>query len=234
MKRTKSPNHPAITLENAIGLARKLYKREGRSTVKPEVAVISWGYNSLSGPASRRISSLRQYGLIGPTASGVQLTERALRILIDPKSSQKYIEALQDAALEPKIFQEIRDKYPEASDDALYSHLVIENKFAEKAASRVIKSYRANIAFAKLTEKDYTTRVKLEQDEHEEEKMLETLEKQYTRRFSWPLSKEVTAELRLAGTDITPSHIEKLRQYLELVKTAFEGESDEEGIERSD
>ncbi len=31
------------------------------------------------------------------------------------------------------------------------------------------------------------------------------------------------AEIRLAGEDVTPGHLERLRQYLELAKTAFDG-----------
>lgn len=40
--------------------------------------------------------------------------------------------------------------------------------------------------------------------------------------FSWPLSKGVTAEVKLTGTSITPAHLELLRSYLELAKQALQ------------
>jgi len=45
-----------------------------------------------------------------------------------------------------------------------------------------------------------------------------------TRIFSWPLSRDMSAELRITGGDIKASHIEMLRQYLELVKSALASE----------
>lgn len=44
-----------------------------------------------------------------------------------------------------------------------------------------------------------------------------------TQLFSWPLSKDVTAEVRLTGLDITSAHLELLRDYLELAKKAMQG-----------
>lgn len=55
-----------------------------------------------------------------------------------------------------------------------------------------------------------------------------TTAKQTMRVFSWPLSKDISAEVRLSGAEeIKPAHLERLRQYLELAKAAVA--SDEEG-----
>ena len=44
------------------------------------------------------------------------------------------------------------------------------------------------------------------------------------RLFRWPLSPDVTAELRLTGTEtITPAHLARLRQFLELAEDAIAG-----------
>ena len=40
--------------------------------------------------------------------------------------------------------------------------------------------------------------------------------------YKWPLGKDVTAEVRFLGTTITAEHVELLRQYLDLVKTALQ------------
>lgn len=45
--------------------------------------------------------------------------------------------------------------------------------------------------------------------------------------FSWPLAKGVMAEVRLTGGDIRPGHIDMLRQYLALAKTALQDDEPE-------
>jgi len=44
--------------------------------------------------------------------------------------------------------------------------------------------------------------------------------------FSWPLSKDVMAEVKLTGAEITAGHLELLRDYLELAKKAMKGSKD--------
>ena len=41
------------------------------------------------------------------------------------------------------------------------------------------------------------------------------------RCYSWPLGPGVTVEVRFCGSDIGPPHIDLLREYLSLVKTAL-------------
>ena len=227
MAMTRSPNFPGHSLGEAIGFARLLWKREQRTVVTQEVATKAWGHNSMSGPAKRKLGASRQYGLIEKRGAGVCISERALKILVEPKESQEYLLALRDAALAPRIFKEIHDQYAQGSDEAIHSFLVINKSFNENAARRAIKAYRSTIELAKLTEIDYTPPDEEIEEEASGEEIMETtklVKKQYTTQFIWPLSKEVTAELRLTGTDITPSHIDKLSQYLELAKTALEGD----------
>ena len=39
--------------------------------------------------------------------------------------------------------------------------------------------------------------------------------------YRWPLGQDVLAELRFTGDQLTPAHIDLLREYLDLVKTAL-------------
>ena len=50
-------------------------------------------------------------------------------------------------------------------------------------------------------------------------------------KFSWPLSKGIIAEIRISGGIVTPLHLERLRQYLELAKDAFKDENDLSSLE---
>jgi hypothetical protein len=44
--------------------------------------------------------------------------------------------------------------------------------------------------------------------------------------FSWPLAKGVTAEVRLTGDELKATHLEMLRQYLEIAKTAIDSDDE--------
>lgn len=41
------------------------------------------------------------------------------------------------------------------------------------------------------------------------------------RCYRWPLGPGLTVEVRFAGTDLGPAHIDLLREYLDLFKTAL-------------
>jgi hypothetical protein len=47
--------------------------------------------------------------------------------------------------------------------------------------------------------------------------------------FSWPLSKEIMAEVKLTGSGIRSVHLERLRQYLELAKDAVDSDDGDGG-----
>jgi hypothetical protein len=47
----------------------------------------------------------------------------------------------------------------------------------------------------------------------------------HTRVFTWPLGREVSAELHLVGAEITPVHLRRLRKFVELASLALESGS---------
>lgn len=47
------------------------------------------------------------------------------------------------------------------------------------------------------------------------------IESQEDRRYAWPLGHGLTVEVRFIGTEPEAAHIDLLRSYLELVKTAL-------------
>ena len=42
--------------------------------------------------------------------------------------------------------------------------------------------------------------------------------------YSWPLSRDVTAQLLISGEDLESSHIETLQKYLNIVKTILKAD----------
>jgi hypothetical protein len=50
---------------------------------------------------------------------------------------------------------------------------------------------------------------------------LATVFRSADRCYTWPLGPGITAEVRFCGSDVGPAHIDLLREYLDLVKTAL-------------
>jgi hypothetical protein len=225
----RSPNYPAISLEEAVRAAAELYKSEKRTVVTPEVAAQAMGYGSLNGRARTKLSALKKYGLIEDVRGGLRVADRVTRLILNPHGSSEATLALQEAALEPDIFREIWGTHREASDRALINHLVFERRFAEVGARQFIKAFRSTIEFAGLRSEplaaDNARSVSSEPDDTEGPvESGPVLRSQVSRPgavFRWPLGPEVTAELSFVGGPVTERHFELLQQYIELAKAAM-------------
>lgn len=230
MARMRSPNYPSIGLSRAIEMAQTLWDKEKRTAVPYEVAAKALGYGAVSGPARTTLAALKKYGLLVEDKSGmVKLSELAIRILhsADPEEKTR---AVRDAALYPPLFRELRQTHLEGSDTALRSHLITRLNFSEIGAKQFIESFRDTMAVSKLGEPGYSPAEKPEEGELMETTGSGTKELRSgpiphkVRVFSWPLAKDVSAELRLMGEEIKSSHLELLAKYLELAKKAIAGE----------
>lgn len=158
-RRERSPAYPGIGLEAAIERARTLYDREGRHPVPVEVALQDWGYSVKSSGGRTVLAALKQYGLLEEERSGshrqVRLTAPALSILLDERQgSPEKIEAIQTAALSPKIHEELRTKYDShiPSDDNLRYYLRVERHYTDSAVAEFVPQFRATMEFAGLLE----------------------------------------------------------------------------------
>jgi hypothetical protein len=157
-KRTRSPAYPFIDLEAAITRAREFYDKEARNSAPLRVAVKHWGYEEKSSGGLQTAAALMSFGLMQDEGTGkdrkLKLTERALQILLDRRpDSEQRASAIRDAALTPKIHQQIWRKWGHGipSDDTVEHFLILELKppFNPSVAKWVIKEYRDTIAFAK-------------------------------------------------------------------------------------
>lgn len=145
-------SYPAIGLPEAIERADELFEQDDRALTTPEAAVGAWGYTSLNGASLRVLSALRQYGLLADVGDKIKLSDRALKIILEPEDSRERAEAIAEAAREPAIFQEILEANPDGlpSDAALKSVLVRDDSFGFKSgpADKLISALRDSLALA--------------------------------------------------------------------------------------
>lgn len=161
-KRLRSPAYPYINLEASIKRAKEFYDREGRNAAPITVAATHWGYEAKSSGATQTAAALMSFGLMQDEGTGekrkLKLTQQALRILLDTRPDPRdRDELLKQAALKPKIHQQIWSKWADSISDVNLKHALLFEwtpPFNENSVAGFIRQYRDTISFAKLTASD--------------------------------------------------------------------------------
>lgn len=150
MSRSRSPGYPNFSLRKAVQYAADIFEQDRRNLIDRDVVAKHMGYSGLSGAADKAIASMMHYGLLSRVGKGeVQVSQTAVDILHPDTPSQKK-EALVRAAFSPKLFRELKGRFPEDkfSEESLRSYLMREN-FMERAIPPVIKAYVDTCALLK-------------------------------------------------------------------------------------
>jgi len=245
MAKMRSPNYPAIGLDEAIKAAKLIWGEEKRTAVPIDVISKALGYKSVSGPARTKIAALRKYGLLEQSGGNYRISDLAMQILHSQPNSEELCNALVAAATRPEIFKELRESHLDGSDEALKSYLLVRKGFSEAGAKQLIKAFRETMDVAEQASGGNIPHSAKEESEDRtvQQSATETTEVvNYRKRnptvaslttsrdrgltYTWPLSKGITAEVRFTGGEVQPSHLELLARYLELAKSAIETEDE--------
>ena len=155
----RSPNYPSINLQDAIQVAETLYQGSspgrgvGRGEFTAQDAARAWDYSSTTGPVKNRLAALRQYRILeGKKGGNSNLSDLALTLLLREPGAPEHRSALKVAALAPDIFGELHRIMPDAADDALRQHLIVQRNFTREGANRLIVGFRASMVYAGLDE----------------------------------------------------------------------------------
>lgn len=141
--RQKSPNAPAYSLQDCQEDARRIFRIEGQASLSRESIAEHLGLASHSGPFNRKLSSLRQYGLLDPTGKDFRVSDLFLRIdqSFDDNDRRR---AIREAIGRPAIFQSLLAHYENSglpSDLNLTNQLLLKYKFTKKNAETVAKAF---------------------------------------------------------------------------------------------
>jgi hypothetical protein len=142
-RKNRSPNYPALNLEDAANGIRRVFEKEGNRRTSGEDVAKALGHQSLSGAARVKVSALRKYGLLEPDGDGLRVSDQALSLINLPPDDPEHLAALREAALRPTLFREIHETYGDTppSDGVLRNYL-LKNEFNHKVADDVIRLYR--------------------------------------------------------------------------------------------
>lgn len=151
MARMRSPNFPALSLEEAIKTAGELYSKIRKVTVDREAAAKELGYTGLTGRSLKVLGALNQYGLIDNVSKGqccvTELAEQALHGFPDEEKAG----AIHRAARSPALFRAIYEEFGEQieSEHAIRSFL-LKRGFTDKGVESALQSFLETQKFVVL------------------------------------------------------------------------------------
>ena len=159
-KRVRSPAYPAFSLEACIEKANLLYQSEDSHWAPLEAVASHWDYKVNNSSFLQYISAMKQFGLLDEEGSKesrkLRLAELALDIVTYDQNHSKWIQAIENAALRPRIHQELWAKYDRklpSQDVSIRVYLIREREeglFNKDHVDGFIKQFRDTISFAKL------------------------------------------------------------------------------------
>jgi len=231
--RLRSPNYPLLSLGQAIGQVKRIYKEEKRNFTDHAVILKHLGYTDASGTGAREISALKQYGLLEDRSGTVGISNTAYVLMYAEEGSAEYQNALRGAAVKPQIFNDLLATYPDGlpSDAALKSFLVVKRGFNPAAIETFIRVFKETIELAKLTPGEYISAQPDNAGVEREEMETQAAGSQPqsakpvpgVHTFTWALSipRNVRAELRLFGGDLRVEDVRRLKKQIESLEEAF-------------
>lgn len=160
-KRKRSPNHPAVNLEQAIKRAEELFRHDNTHQVPIDLLHERWGgLAKMGGYLLQLVAALKAYGLLELEGQKenrkIRVSPLAVKIIENHPERESFI---QQAALEPHIYSEIWNRYKGVGlpkEDVLDRSLrwgeeFLDFRFENKEARELlIKNFTETIKFAKL------------------------------------------------------------------------------------
>ena len=150
--RPKSPNAPAYSIQECLEDVRKIFRAEHQVPISRESIAEHLSLAAQSGPFNRKLSSLRQFGLLEPIGKDLRVSDLFLRVEHAGDENERY-HALREAIGRPTIFQGLLGQYENSgmpSDINLTNQLIIKYRFTKKNAETVSKAFLESYRFAGL------------------------------------------------------------------------------------
>lgn len=163
----RGPSYPYVGLEEAIGLAQKMYEYTKRAAAPVDSVITeAWKYSTTSSSGAKVLAALKAYGLVedAAAASGkaaLKLTPRSIRILLDDQDTLLRREEIRKAALSPKWYDYCWKTWGKEMPASMKSNLLIEHGFVDSTVESFLKDYRKTMAFAGLLD----SKIGLEEEE---------------------------------------------------------------------
>jgi len=153
-KRQRSPNYPAVGLNEAIERLNNFMSVDGRAGAPPEMAARHLGFTSAHGGAMSVLAALKRFGLVEDKDGRIVPTQRGIEINSLPATHERRIKAIREAALAPPIYADLIEQYRATGlphDETLEGELKADRGFNPNGVRDFIKGFRDTLEFAGLS-----------------------------------------------------------------------------------
>jgi hypothetical protein len=231
----RSPAYPAIDLESAVSKAEKIYEQERLNSTTLDVVAQHWNTNTKSSGFLQSIAALKYYGLASEVPDAktrmIKLTDAAFRILFGDDDSAERLTALRQAALSPKLFKNMWDKWGKElpSEATMRSYLIFENKYNDSIVKNIIRNYKNTVSYSRLiygningdSEDEMTIEDETLLEEQKSEQYTSSQKKQpLIRELTIPLPTGVIATLK-APFPMTKNEFAMVEAFLKAMKPSL-------------
>jgi len=153
----RSPNYPAISLQKAIDLARKVYASNHLHKATSDVVARAMGYGSLNGGSLTAISALKKYGLLEDEGKELRITKDALTVLVEPAASAERARTIVKLASTPDLFAELQEAYPGSTpNEEILRAWLLRKGFLQGTVDLPIRAYRETMELVGTQKALYT------------------------------------------------------------------------------
>lgn len=151
MARMRSPNYPAMPLEEALKGTKALWDKNRTATVSREAAAKDLGYSGLTGRSLQVLGALNQYGLTENTAKGhMRVTKLGETALIGFPEDVKR-KAISEAARSPSFFRDILERFDGAvPGENAVRFFLLQNGFTNDGVEKALKVFAETTRFVEI------------------------------------------------------------------------------------
>lgn len=149
VKVVRSPSYPVMPLRDAIAAVGKIEAQYRSAPVDRVAAAKLIGFKSLSGPANQALAALASYGLVERAGKGEMRVTLRAKAILHPNSIEEKASNLRAAALGPKLYQELRERFagvPVPPEGGVISYLHRQG-FNQSAIRPAVKAFLSTITF---------------------------------------------------------------------------------------
>ncbi len=145
MAKKRSPNYPAIDIDDAIEAIKPVWAEETRNKMSRLVLAKHLGYSSLNGRALSKIGAVRAYGLIDGSGDELRVSDDAMILLEAPSGDPKRQQTKLQCALKPPLFKDLHGKFESKPSDENVRFQLIQDGFTPEAAGKAVKIFLATM-----------------------------------------------------------------------------------------
>lgn len=151
MARMRSPNYPAMSLEDALKGAKVLWDKNRVTTISREAAAKDLGYTGLTGRSLQVLGALNQYGLTENAAKGhMRVTKLGEAALIGFPEGVKR-KAISQAARSPSFFRDILERFEGAvPGENAVRFFLLSNGFTNDGVEKALRVFADTTRFVEI------------------------------------------------------------------------------------